>query len=106
MPVTQAVAPYGGHVAQLLGDGALVYFGYPTSRTSSTPAPRPRARRSTASASASSYNAERTHSGKYCYGKTPPQTFIESATLAARRSPLVEAFGAPGKGCEELSIAV
>ena len=28
------------------------------------------------------YNAERTHSGKYCYGKTPLQTFIESATLA------------------------
>jgi transposase InsO family protein len=24
-----------------------------------------------------SYNAERTHSGKYCYGKTPLQTFIE-----------------------------
>ena len=30
-----------------------------------------------------SYNAERTHSGKYCYGKTPLQTFIESATLAS-----------------------
>jgi transposase InsO family protein len=28
------------------------------------------------------YNAERTHSGKYCYGKTPLQTFIESAPLA------------------------
>lgn len=28
------------------------------------------------------YNAERTHSGRYCYGKTPLQTFIESATLA------------------------
>ena len=28
------------------------------------------------------YNAERTHTGKYCYGKTPIQTFIESATLA------------------------
>jgi hypothetical protein len=28
------------------------------------------------------YNAERTHSGKYCYGKTPLQTFLESATLA------------------------
>jgi len=28
------------------------------------------------------YNAERTHTGKYCYGKTPLQTFIESATLA------------------------
>jgi transposase InsO family protein len=29
-----------------------------------------------------SYNAERTHSGKYCYGKTPLQTFIEAAPLA------------------------
>jgi transposase InsO family protein len=28
------------------------------------------------------YNAERSHSGKHCYGKTPLQTFIESATLA------------------------
>jgi len=28
------------------------------------------------------YNAERTHSGKYCYGKTPLQTFIEAAPLA------------------------
>jgi len=28
------------------------------------------------------YNGERTHSGKYCYGKTPMQTFIESAPLA------------------------
>jgi class 3 adenylate cyclase/tetratricopeptide (TPR) repeat protein len=27
--VTGAVAPYDGHVAQLLGDGCLVYFGYP-----------------------------------------------------------------------------
>jgi class 3 adenylate cyclase/tetratricopeptide (TPR) repeat protein len=27
--VTGAVAPYDGHVAQLLGDGVLVYFGYP-----------------------------------------------------------------------------
>lgn len=29
-----------------------------------------------------SYNAERAHSGKHCYGKTPLQTFIESAPLA------------------------
>ena len=29
-----------------------------------------------------SYNAERSHSGKHCYGKTPLQTFFESATLA------------------------
>jgi class 3 adenylate cyclase/tetratricopeptide (TPR) repeat protein len=27
--VAVAVAPYAGHVAQLLGDGCLVYFGYP-----------------------------------------------------------------------------
>jgi transposase InsO family protein len=32
-----------------------------------------------------SYNAERTHSGKYCYGKTPLQTFLESATLALNK---------------------
>ena len=29
-----------------------------------------------------SYNAERTPPGKYCYGKTPLQTFIESAPLS------------------------
>ena len=29
-----------------------------------------------------SSNAERTHTGKYCYGKTPLQTFIDSAKLA------------------------
>jgi hypothetical protein len=28
------------------------------------------------------YNRERTHSGKYCYGKTPHQTFMESKQLA------------------------
>jgi class 3 adenylate cyclase len=27
--VARAVGPYDGHVAQLLGDGCLVYFGYP-----------------------------------------------------------------------------
>ena len=27
--VTKAVAPYVGHVARFLGDGVLVYFGYP-----------------------------------------------------------------------------
>ena len=31
------------------------------------------------------YNNERTHSGKYCYGKTPMQTFIESIKLAHDR---------------------
>ena len=28
------------------------------------------------------YNAERTHSGKQCYGKTPRQTLIDSKDLA------------------------
>ena len=31
-----------------------------------------------------SYNTERTHSGKYCFGKTPMQTFIEGITVARR----------------------
>jgi len=30
-------------------------------------------------------NAERTHTGKYCYGKTPMRMFIESAKLAYDR---------------------
>ena len=28
------------------------------------------------------YNEQRTHSGKYCYGKTPLQTFLDSRQLA------------------------
>ncbi len=28
------------------------------------------------------YNNERAHSGKYCFGKTPMQTFIDSKELA------------------------
>lgn len=31
------------------------------------------------------YNIERTHSGKYCYGKTPMQTFIDSKHLAQQK---------------------
>ena len=31
-----------------------------------------------------SYNTERTHSGKYCFGKTPMQTFIEGITVARK----------------------
>lgn len=31
------------------------------------------------------YNEERTHSGKYCYGKTPMQTFEESKHLAQEK---------------------
>jgi len=28
------------------------------------------------------YNEERTHSGRYCYGKTPLQTWMDSKSLA------------------------
>ena len=28
------------------------------------------------------YNTERTHLGKYCFGKTPYQTFVDSKKLA------------------------
>ena len=28
------------------------------------------------------YNHERTHSGKFCYGKTPMDTFVDSPALA------------------------
>lgn len=31
------------------------------------------------------YNEERPHSGRYCYGKTPMQTFIESLNLAKQK---------------------
>lgn len=31
-----------------------------------------------------SYNTERTHSGKYCFGKTPMQTFIEGIAVARK----------------------
>ena len=31
------------------------------------------------------YNNERTHSGKYCYGKTPMLTFVESIPLAREK---------------------
>jgi hypothetical protein len=31
------------------------------------------------------YNEERTHSGKYCYGKTPMQTFREGKRLAKEK---------------------
>jgi hypothetical protein len=32
------------------------------------------------------YNEERPHSGKYCYGKTPMQTFIDSKKIAIEKS--------------------
>ena len=31
------------------------------------------------------YNLERPHSGRYCYGKTPMQTFNESINLAKQK---------------------
>lgn len=31
------------------------------------------------------YNSQRTHSGKYCYGRTPMQTFVESLPLAREK---------------------
>ena len=31
------------------------------------------------------YNEERTHSGKYCFGKTPKQTFKDSLGLAKEK---------------------
>lgn len=31
-----------------------------------------------------SYNTQRTHSGKYCFGKTPIQTFLESIEVARK----------------------
>lgn len=31
------------------------------------------------------YNNERTHSGKYCYGKTPMQTFLDSKSIAKEK---------------------
>ena len=31
------------------------------------------------------YNEQRTHTGKYCFGKTPMQTFIDSKSLALEK---------------------
>jgi len=31
------------------------------------------------------YNEERTHSGKYCFGKTPMQTFLDSLSLVKEK---------------------
>ena len=31
------------------------------------------------------YNQERPHSGRYCYGKTPMQTFLDSIELAKEK---------------------
>ena len=31
------------------------------------------------------YNNQRTHSGKYCFGRTPMQTFLETVPLAKQK---------------------
>ena len=33
-----------------------------------------------------SYNEERTHSGKYCFGKTPMETFLDTLPLAKEKN--------------------
>lgn len=33
-----------------------------------------------------SYNEERPHSGKYCYGKTPLQTFLDAKHVALEKN--------------------
>ena len=35
------------------------------------------------------YNEERTHSGKFCYGKTPHETFLASKSIAQEKQPAV-----------------
>jgi transposase InsO family protein len=39
------------------------------------------------------YNRTRSHSGKYCYGKTPMQTFLDSVSLA--REKMLDLFSTP-----------
>jgi hypothetical protein len=31
------------------------------------------------------YNQERTHSGKYCYGKTPMETFLDAIPMTKEK---------------------
>ena len=31
------------------------------------------------------YNTQRTHTGKFCYGRTPMQTFLETLSLAKEK---------------------
>ena len=31
------------------------------------------------------YNTERTHQGRWCYGKTPMQTFVDSVPMAKEK---------------------
>ena len=39
------------------------------------------------------YNRTRSHSGKYCYGKTPMQTFLDAVSLA--REKMLDSFSTP-----------
>lgn len=48
-----------------------------------------------------SYNTERTHSGKYCYGKTPMETFEDSKKLAKEKD-LTDHCG--NKNCTKAEI--
>jgi transposase InsO family protein len=50
------------------------------------------------------YNMERTHSGKYCYGKTPMQTFIEAAPLALQKDLTVPVPATPASQPPSLSL--
>jgi len=34
---------------------------------------------------AEDYNEERTHQGRWCYGKTPMQTFIDTVPIAKEK---------------------
>ena len=44
------------------------------------------------------YNLTRTQSGKYCYGETPMQTFLDSAHQA--REKMLDSFSTPEPGPE------
>ena len=37
------------------------------------------------------YNVQRTHQGRWCFGKTPMQTFLDSAAWAREKQNLVKA---------------
>ena len=59
-----------------------------------------------------SYNTQRTHSGKYCFGQTPMQTFLEGIEVARRYQlqdagkiqPDEQVIGSPG--CESENSCV
>jgi hypothetical protein len=37
------------------------------------------------------YNEQRTHQGRWCFGKTPMQTFLDTAAWAREKQTLVKA---------------